>query len=120
MEESEEALESFYRYWKERTERVIIQKYSTFGGILPQRKVTDLSPIQRFPCWHLKRDLHILIDGTVPICREDVRKTTAIGNVFDEPLTEIWERQGEWYTRHIAGDYPDLCRDCDEYYTFNY
>ncbi len=42
MQKNEEALEGFYRYWKARTDHVIIQKYDHFSGELPQRKVTDL------------------------------------------------------------------------------
>ncbi len=120
MTENEEELESFYRHWKERTERVIVQKYSTFGGLLPERKVTDLSPITRFPCWHLKRDLCVLLDGAAPVCREDVKRTRELGNVFEQDIAEIWERGVEWYDLHVAEEYPELCRNCDEYYTFNF
>ncbi len=73
MKENEEDLEVFFKAWKARTENVIIQKYDSFIGALPDRKVADLSPLKRFPCWHLKRDMAILIDGTVPLCREDLR-----------------------------------------------
>jgi spiro-SPASM protein len=120
MKENEEDLETFYRDWKQRTERVIIQKYDDFAGALPDRKVADLSPLARFPCWHLRRDLAVLMDGTVPLCREDLRATVALGNAFTEDLATIWERGGRQYDRHIAGDLPDLCAGCDEYYTFNF
>lgn len=119
MQENEEHLEAFYRYWKERTEHVIIQKYSRFGGVLPERKVTDISPLHRFPCWHLKRDLVVLLDGSVPVCREDVQQTEVLGNIFHESIEEIWNRGEAWYRRHLEADYPDICRNCDEYYTFN-
>ena len=73
MKENEEDLDVFYKTWKAKTENVIVQKYDSFSGLLPDRKVADLSPVERFPCWHLKRDMAILLDGTVPLCREDVR-----------------------------------------------
>ena len=120
MRESEEALESFYRHWKAKTDNVIIQKYATHGGTLPERKVTDLSPLNRFPCWHIKRDLIVLLDGTVPVCREDVDRAHILGNLFEDSIELVWERGEDWYNCHIRGDYPDLCRNCDEYYTFNY
>ena len=120
MKENEEHLESFYRHWKQKTDRVIIQKYSNFAGFLEDRKVADLSPVKRFPCWHIKRDLVVLLDGSVPACREDIKITHSLGNIFEESLAEIWPRGEAWFNRHIAGDYPDLCRNCDEYYTFNY
>ena len=62
---------------------------------LPARKVSDLSPLTRRPCWHLKRDLSVLMDGAVPLCKECVRGEIVLGNAFDsadargqgEPLT---------------------------------
>ena len=49
--------------------------------------------MKRFPCWHLKRDMAILIDGTVPLCREDVRAEHPQGNALTEDLAAIWERR---------------------------
>jgi spiro-SPASM protein len=120
MKESEEKLQDFYRFWKTHTDNIIIQKYDFVSGFLPQRKVTDLSPLNRFPCWHLKRDLNVLLDGSVPVCREDLRCEHTLGNIFTDPLEKIWERGNEWYQMHIAGEYPQLCGDCDEYYTYNF
>ena len=88
--------------------------------MLPSRKVTDLTPLHRFPCWHLKRDVNVLLDGTVPVCREDLKGEHPLGNIFSDSFEQIWERGGEWYGRHIAEDYPRLCGDCDEYYTYNF
>jgi len=66
MKENEAALEEFYREWKKTTENVIIQKYDHFAGFLPQRKVADLSPLRRPPCWHCKRDLACSWTGPSP------------------------------------------------------
>ncbi len=118
MQETEEGLEQFYRSWKER--HLIIQKYDWFSGLLPQRKVTDLSPLHRFPCWHLKRDLSVLLDGSVPLCREDLKKEHTVGNLFHQPIEEIWEKMGKVYLDHTRGQYPSLCEPCDEYYTYNF
>ena len=120
MKQNEENLEAFFRHWKEKTENVIVQKYDSFAGHLPDKKVTDLSPLKRFPCWHLKRDLTILLDGSVPVCGEDVKNTHIIGNIFSEPIDQIWEKIGEWYAKHVDGQYPELCKECDEYYTYNF
>jgi spiro-SPASM protein len=120
MKENEEDLEVFYKKWKALTENVIIQKYDSFGGMLPDRKVADLSPVKRFPCWHLKRDMAVLLDGTVPLCREDVRVQTPLGNALSEDLGTVWERAQKIYTAHVSGAYPGICAGCDEYYTYNY
>lgn len=120
MKENEEDLEAFYRDWKRRTELVIIQKYDAFAGLLPDRRVADLSPLARFPCWHLRRDMAILLDGTVPLCREDLRAEHSLGNAFTDSLAAIWERGARAYARHVQGDLPGICGRCDEYYTFNF
>ncbi len=120
MKTNEEYLEKFYREWKEKGVQTIIQKYDHFCGVLPDKKVTDISPVRRFPCWHLKRDLTILLDGTVQMCREDLKNEHPYGNIFSENLPDIWERGTGLYLDHIQGVYPGICGKCDEYYTYNF
>ncbi|MDR1626015.1 MAG: spiro-SPASM protein [Spirochaetia bacterium] len=120
MAENEETLESFYRAWKEKTPRLIIQKYDWFCGFLPQRKVTDLSPLDRFPCRHLRRDLCVLLDGSVPLCREDLHKSTLLGNLIADDIQTIWEKGGGFYRQHLCANHTGICGNCDEYYTWNF
>lgn len=120
MQRNEENLETFYRKWKERTDTIIIQKYDHFAGFLPQRKVTDLSPIKRFPCRHNQRDMVIRMDGTVPLCREDVNNKYVLGNIFNDDIEQLWNRGESVFKEHIREQYNDLCVRCDEYYTFNF
>ena len=117
---TEPLLEEFYRTWKKLTPNVIIQKYDHFCGVLPPEKIGDLSPLDRFPCWHIQRDVTVLVDGTVPMCREDIAASRVLGNVFDRGIEEAWLKAQSIYERHVSGDYPDICKGCDEYYTFNY
>lgn len=124
MKENEDHLEDFYRGWKARTENVIIQKYDSFCGFLPDRSVADLSPLDRRPCWHLARDINVLLDGSVPVCRECWTPETSegdefLGNIFEEGLAALWTKGGSWFDRHIRRDYPAICRRCDEYHTYN-
>ena len=120
MKGQEEYLEKFYRSWKEKGFNVIIQKHDHFCGVLPDLRVTDLSPVKRFPCWHLKRDLNILIDGSVPLCREDLEGKLVFGNIFKDDLELIWNNGNDLYLDHLSGNYPEICRECDEYYTYNF
>jgi spiro-SPASM protein len=144
MKGDEDAIEQFYRFWKEASPRgpdgVIIQKYDDFCGALPQKQATDLSPVTRQPCWHIMRDLAVLMDGTVPLCREDLDclkndgknpracgKGTVMGNAFTDTLETIWERGSLFYEKQCyrqddsagPGCAP-LCAVCDEYYTYNF
>ncbi|WP_319561756.1 spiro-SPASM protein [Marispirochaeta sp.] len=120
MDSNEEELEHFYRSWKELTENIIIQKYDHFSGRLPQRRVADISPLKRNPCWHLKRDLVVLVNGDVPLCREDLDGQYSLGNIFTDGFETVWKAGEKYYNQHLEKKYPELCSECDEYYTFNY
>jgi spiro-SPASM protein len=116
----EKDLLEFYQYWSEKTSQVIIQKYDSYAGFLPDRKVVDLQPVTRFPCWHLKRELYIGLEGDVTMCKEDVKGETVQGNILtDDPLV-LWDRLAKYYEQHRTQNVPELCKACDEYYTYNY
>jgi spiro-SPASM protein len=119
-EMTEPGLHAFYTEWKKKTDNVVIQKYDYFCGALPQRKIGDISPLHRFPCWHLQRDLNVLVDGSVPLCREDIHGSDALGNCIEESLEVVWERGASRFADHASDKYEGICGKCDEYYTFNF
>lgn len=123
LNENEHELESFFRYWNEKSNpsggELIIQKYDDFCKLLPECKPADLSPIERNICWHLRRDITILTDGAVPFCKEHVLDGI-IGNAFTESLEEIWKKTDSVLLEQINKKYSNKCKDCDEYYTFNF
>ena len=131
MNENEDELETFYRYWNEKTNpsggNLIIQKYDDFAGLLPPCKPADLSPLERDPCWHLRRDLTILYNGDVPSCRTFWNENI-IGNAFNQNLEEIWHKNDQLLENHINKNYCcngnsvncKKCEKCDEWYTFNF
>jgi spiro-SPASM protein len=131
---AEDDIEQFYRFWKEhgsgqaegkgKSSHIIIQKYDDFCGALPGLQASDLSPVTRRPCWHIMRDVPVLLDGTVPFCREDLAALDGgggvLGNLFRDPLETIWERGMARYGEHCSGEYRGICAGCDEYYTYNF
>lgn len=123
VNENEDELEQFYRYWHDKESpskgKLIIQKYDSFCGTLPDEKPADLSPLDRNPCWHIKRDMTILADGSVPFCKEYLLDGSA-GNVFNEGIETVWAKFKTIAAQHIDKKYTDKCRNCDEYYTFNF
>ena len=130
MNQNEAELETFFRFWNEKTNpsggNLIIQKYNDFAGLLPQCKPADLSPLERDPCWHLRRDMTILSNGDVPYCHSCVLgepadgNCLAAGNVFSESLEAIWHKTDELLNNHINKNYCGKCGKCDEWYTFNF
>jgi spiro-SPASM protein len=122
---AEDAIERFYRAWKKTEVGIIIQKYNGFCGALPDRNAVDLSPVKRRPCWHIMRDLVVLLDGGVPFCANACPelwkgRDVLLGNVFDAGLSEIWKNGEELYREHCREEYRGICSNCDEYYTYNF
>lgn len=120
MNENEVELETFYRFWKQKYDQVIVQKHDHFCRSIEDRRVADLSPLVRNPCWHIKRDMCILLDGTVPLCREDVYATSFLGNAITDDFSKIWENGRSVYEQHTGCNYQGMCGACDEYYTYNF
>ncbi len=112
---NEHQLETFFRGNPNR----LIQKYDSYCGSMPCLKPADLSPVTRNPCWHLRRDITVLTDGSVPLCRE-CKKSEIIGNVFAQGVADLWEISAEVLKNHLSGKYSSLCELCDEYYTYNF
>jgi spiro-SPASM protein len=126
---AEDDIEKFYRSWKEAApgnRNVIIQKYDDFCGALPKKQASDISPVIRQPCWHIMRDFPVLIDGRVPLCREDLEALKGdtngliLGNAFTGELPAIWAQGEAHYRKQCEKQYSGLCAGCDEYYTYNF
>ncbi len=122
MNENENELEQFYRFWHEENSpskgKLIIQKYNDCCKALPDRKPADLSPIERNVCWHLKRDMTILANGEIPLCPQFI--FSSLGNAFDDGIENVWSKFSKEVELQINKNYGEKCRDCDEYYTFNF
>lgn len=116
---NDEGLQKHYQYWKHLGAQQIIQKYDHFSGALPDLRLSDIAPLDRHACWHLKRDVTILQDGRVPLCREDIDATSIAGNALSDDLVSVWSTLEKAYRQHLTGVFPGICGTCDEYYTFN-
>lgn len=115
-------LDKYYDFWEGEKIPIILQKQNTYFGRIPDRRYSDLSPVKRIPCWHLQRDLYVLSDGTVAFCKQDIDGENSYGNINNESLAEIWNRQKNSFLNNYKGNFPDnpKCQDCDEWYTFNF
>jgi len=126
---AEDDTEKFYRYWKTNSPKneknIIIQKYDDFCGVLEKKQASDISPVIRQSCWHIMRDMPILINGDVPVCRENLsvlkgEKKDMLGNVFADSFEKIWQNGGKYYKEQCVKKYEGICAGCDEYYTYNF
>ncbi len=121
INETEPLLDKYYDIWEQHKVTIILQKQNMFLKRIEDRRYSDLSPIERIPCWHLQRDLYILSDGTITYCREDVDGIFSTGNVKEESIKLQWEKRKKMFADNYKGNLahaPD-CGECDEWYTFN-
>lgn len=119
MEENEEFIEKFLERWRAFKDRILIQKYNNFCKAFENKKVVDLSPLKRFACWKLQREMAIRADLSVPLCSQDFNKTLVIGKALETPLPEIWQKNNAFYQAHWKENFVGLCSTCDEWYIFD-
>ncbi len=115
-------LDKYYDFWEGQKVPIILQKQNIYFGRIPDRRYSDLSPVKRTPCWHLQRDLYVLSNGTITFCKQDIDGENSYGNVNNTSLQEIWSNQKKSFLEDYKGNFsskPD-CRNCDEWYTFNF
>ncbi|MCK4796291.1 MAG: spiro-SPASM protein, partial [Spirochaetes bacterium] len=117
IHENEVEIEKYIR--NKESDDLIIRKYSTFCDILSDKKVVDLAPLERIPCFHLRREIYIKADGTVPACIYSRYKNN-IGDLNKESITEIIEKFKNLYVKNSKNDYLDFCMNCNDYYLFNF
>ncbi len=121
INETESFLDQYYDFWEKHRVPVILQKQNTFLGKIQDRRYSDLSPLERIPCWHLQRDLAVLSDGHVGFCKQDIDGEASRGDLNNESLGNIWEKSLPAFLNDYKKNYPlkPDCVSCDEWYTFN-
>jgi len=115
-------LDKYYDFWEAQKIPIILQKQNIYFGRIKDRRYSDLSPVKRTPCWHLQRDLYVLSDGRVTFCKQDIDGEKSYGNINNIPLNEIWNNQKKSFLEDYSGRFPSKpdCKNCDEWYTFNF
>ncbi len=120
IKEIENEIESYFNFFEEKKINVILQKYNRYAELMPEKRVSDLTPINRDFCWHLARDVYIRSDGKVTVCRQDFQRP--VGDLNNESINEIWAKGHGSFSKSLCGDHSEVnapCTKCDEWYTFN-
>ncbi len=111
-------LPAFYDHFSRYTKKIIVGKYNTYCNVLPERRINPMKPYDQIDCWHLKRGMKIDAHGEVWLCKQDINKKHSLGNLITEPIEEIYKRGQVFFEQHVAG--WDFCKNCDEFYTYNF
>lgn len=122
MQENNLEIEDFYKYWQTKGVPVVIQKFNTYLNSIKDKSVIDLTPLDRQPCWHIQRDLEILVNGDVPVCKQDFDGKILIGNLKNDSLLDIISKLQTYFLLNFQKKYEEMniCSDCDEWYTYNF
>ena len=124
VEENETEIDALYALAEDLGASFLLQKYNRYAGLLSERRVSDMTPLERYSCWHLRRDLFVRANGDVALCKQtiDTNKPTARGNLATDSLSDMWALQRGDFISNYLGKYPAHlpCMGCDEYFTFNY
>lgn len=116
-----EEIPLFFERFEQSRFKPLLQKYNRYIDLLPERRISDLTPLKQDFCWHLSRDFYIAVNGSVPLCKQDFYLKTG-QSLFEQSFREIWDSRVDYHRLSVAGDHegiPMPCLQCDEWYTFN-
>ncbi len=122
MKDVEDEISQYYDRWEKTPVQIIIQKYNTYLSKLPERRVSDLTPLHRDFCWHLARDVMINVEGRMPICRQDPFCEKAGKDFVTTGVKGFLEWTQSAHVHSFRAEHEKTgmpCLSCDEWYTFN-
>ncbi|MFN3411026.1 MAG: radical SAM protein, partial [Exilispira sp.] len=90
--QNDDEIEEFYSYFQKYENNIIFRKFNSYSNKLENLEVADLTPVQRFPCYHLRREVFILSDGKIALCYSDFN-----GNLINLNIEDKMEKIIEKY-----------------------
>jgi len=118
MDENKHELERFKAYWLERGATVKTRRMLSWGGNFDTK--LNIPTENRIPCPWSCTMMHVFWDGRVPRCPGDTEGDEGSGNVWDEPLTVLWDRLGVNRVKHLEhrfDELPERCQTCTDWMT---
>ncbi|OGH61717.1 MAG: hypothetical protein A3G34_14110 [Candidatus Lindowbacteria bacterium RIFCSPLOWO2_12_FULL_62_27] len=103
-------------------EHLVIQGASTHAGQNPDHRLTNFTPLKRFPCRRMSNTLFVKTDGSIVLCDRmfNPASETSVGNVMEIlSFLEAWNRMRPHREAHREGQYTEaspLCGRCDDWF----
>ena len=123
IKDVEDEISAYYDRFEDSPFEVILQKFNRYIDLVPERRVSDLTPIHRDFCWHLARDFYLTVDALVPLCKQDpFAKRGPFCDFRKLTVKEIGNSTQVHHNASVRGQsdrIPMPCLSCDEWYTFN-
>jgi hypothetical protein len=118
--EAEGELVDFFDRWSREADWAVIRPFSDYCSQLPDRATLHLNLAERGSCRRLLKEMLVLADGTVPVCRMDFRAGEPAGSIAESSVEELWTtgRLAELRAGQHAGKFDGFrlcpaCRDWD-------
>lgn len=118
MEENKHELDTYQDYWLSRGATLKVRKMLSWGGQFESS--LNVPNEKRIPCPWAITMMHVFWDGRVPRCPGDTEGDEGVGNAWDEPLTVLWDRLGDYREKHLEyrfDELPDRCQTCKDWMT---
>ena len=122
IKDVEDEITAYFDRFEESPVQVILQKFNSYIGRVPERRVSDLTPLHREFCWHLARDFFLTAGGRVPLCKQDPFAEKQAADFRAASLLDIRAQTMDAHIASVRGEHeriPMPCLQCDEWYTFN-
>ena len=118
MDNNEDEVEDFKKFWHSRGIGVKIRPKVSWGGIIDASNLST-NDEKRKPCYWLMRTINICADGLVALCSIDGHCLVNCGDTQKTSIKEVWNGQLAEYRamhkEHRFSELPALCRDCRDW-----
>ncbi|MGL4676280.1 MAG: SPASM domain-containing protein [Brevinema sp.] len=114
VKETEQNIKYFLKEWADY--RVLITKADSFGT--QDHKTVDLAPLKRHACYALRRELTILNNGDVLLCRQSKK---VLGSLKTQSLLSLWKINRQHFQDQQQQRYYSCegCQHCDDWWVWN-
>jgi len=118
MEENENEVEEFKKYWLEQGATVKIRPKLGWGAAVESKVLDSMGEqTERFPCAWLTRTVSIHWDGSFSQCDADHDGLYSPGHLDSNSIKEVWDgKLAELRGRHWEGDFDfKPCNTCKDW-----
>ncbi len=112
-------MEAWYDQWLKALNCAVLRGPSTFGGLVADVGVADMTPPGRKACSRLASRITILSDGRIVSCEEDIVAAQTLGHAATDSISDIWTTQlASLRTDHRQQKWAahPLCATCNEWH----
>lgn len=116
MAENEAELPAFRAHWLAHGATVKARHMLSWGGRFGTKLCVPDE--ERIACPWAVTMMHVFWDGRVPRCPGDTEGDEGAGNAWQESLTDLWARLGQYrdlHLQHRFAELPERCQTCRDW-----